>query len=336
MVRNDKRKRGTKINNIEQGVVQVVSVELTLMSLPVHLRVSILNLLGKQTQDDDLINLTLVSKQMHEDCKRPGIEWKIIPTIVISSSQQGIEIGDSRTRTLIQNLAHNQTNKKLDHYSHMRIDDIGKFDYILVDEMETITKDVRLEGIVSLDLSLPYPSSGRYVSDHLSSVLSRVLPKLLEVDLSNDANTTLRDYCLNCHLLEKITCHDTTKDFKFGLGGWQMRRSDHLKEIYMDNLFFYYAPKQMIPNFSDLNNPTLNAYFIFHYCCCKMLERVSIRNAKLWEGGDDLDEEHSIIPQNALIKFVRNVPSLRWFRSDLTQENMNMLRLERPDIELLN
>lgn len=40
--------------------------------------------------------------------------------------------------------------------------------------------------------------------------------------------------------------------------------------------------------------------------------------------------------QNALIKFVRNDPStLRYFRSDLTLENTNMLRLERPGIELL-
>jgi hypothetical protein len=72
------------------------------MSLPVHIRVSILNLLGQQTQDDLLTNLTIVSKQMHNDCKRPGFEWKIISTIAISASQQGIEIGDSRTPTLIQ------------------------------------------------------------------------------------------------------------------------------------------------------------------------------------------------------------------------------------------
>ena len=41
--------------------------------------------------------------------------------------------------------------------------------------------------------------------------------------------------------------------------------------------------------------------------------------------------------QNALIKFVRNAPStLRWFRSDLTPDNMTTLRLEQPGIELLN
>ena len=86
-------------------------------------------------------------------------------------------------------------------------------------------------------------------------------------------------------------------------------------------------------NLSDLkNSPDL---FLFHKCGSTVLERVSIRNAK-WYGFDH-DEDPIIIPQNALIKFVRNAPkSLRWFRSNLTTENMTMLRLERPEIELVN
>ena len=42
------------------------------------------------------------------------------------------------------------------------------------------------------------------------------------------------------------------------------------------------------------------------------------------------------IPQDILIKFVRNSPSLQWLRSNLTQENMTMLRTERPEIEFVN
>ena len=45
----------------------------------------------------------------------------------------------------------------------------------------------------------------------------------------------------------------------------------------------------------------------------------------------------TILPQNVLIKFVRNAPaSLRWFRSDLSEATMNMLRLERPEIQFVN
>ena len=86
-------------------------------------------------------------------------------------------------------------------------------------------------------------------------------------------------------------------------------------------------------NLSDLkNSPDL---FLFHKCGSTVLERVSIRNAK-WYGCFRI-EGSIIIPQNALIKFVRNAPkSLRWFRSNLTTENISMLRSERPEIELVN
>ena len=87
---------------------------LTLLGLPFPIRVSILNYLG-QTQDE-LMNLTLVSRKVNEDCKRPGIEWKIIPTIEIRPRQQQ---GDDkiRGRVLMKNLTghlqNNETNKKL-------------------------------------------------------------------------------------------------------------------------------------------------------------------------------------------------------------------------------
>ena len=85
----------------------------------------------------------------------------------------------------------------------------------------------------------------------------------------------------------------------------------------------FYSTQLEIDNMSDLE--THRDTFIFH--CSKALERVSIRNL-IWGS--------MYCRQKILIKFVRNVPTLRWFRSNLTEENMNMLRLERPDIEFLN
>lgn len=38
-------------------------------------------------------------------------------------------------------------------------------------------------------------------------------------------------------------------------------------------------------------------------------------------------------PQWALMRFVRRTPTLKWFRSDLTRENIELLQYERPDIE---
>ena len=118
-----------------------------------------------------------------------------------------------------------------------------------------------------------------------------------------------------CPHLEKVTWNnirDYTNDACVGLSGWDMRTAKNLKEIIMNNSEFQYTRKDR---------------FLF-YCCSNALERVSISNATSWLNNP--------LPQRVLINFVRNVPTLRWFRSGLNEENKNMLRLERPDIEFLN
>ena len=78
--------------------------------------------------------------------------------------------------------------------------------------------------------------------------------------------------------------------------------------------------------------------FIFSACCCESLERLSIQRAE-WYSFFHVSRElrSNYVPQNALIKFVRNAPpSLRWFRSDLSKENINILQREHPGVEFLN
>jgi hypothetical protein len=87
---------------------------------------------GDIVHDDELINVTLVSKKIHEeDSKRPskyGIKWKIIPTIVVSASQ---EEGGGSSEKLLQILSQNQTNEKFQRYPHMKVNDVHKFDDII-------------------------------------------------------------------------------------------------------------------------------------------------------------------------------------------------------------
>ena len=76
------------------------------------------------------------------------------------------------------------------------------------------------------------------------------------------------------------------------------------------------------------------------FSCLESIERLSVRNAKYEKNGRFEGRNNtmpSAITQNALVKFVQFAPSsLRWFRSDLTQENIEMLQEERPEIEFLN
>ena len=298
-----------------------------------HIRVILLNYLG-ETQDG-LITLTLVSKQVYnKDRKQPGIEWKIVPTIEIRPRQQG-----GSTLALLQQLCNHHNILRYPH-THMRVYDVHKITRSsgqpedatkqqrnideLLDEgqaMADITKSCPFDSILSLDMSYSKPILFEpiVVPMILPNILIKILPNLREINLSNIC--TRRDVLYNvsnqCPHLEKVTWNnirDYTNDACVGLSGWDMRTAKNLKEIIMNNSEFQF----------DLDITRKDRLF---YCCSNALERVSISNAR-WLNNP--------LPQSVLINFVRNVPTLRWFRSDLTEENKNMLRLERPDIEFLN
>ncbi|OEU14482.1 hypothetical protein FRACYDRAFT_241027 [Fragilariopsis cylindrus CCMP1102] len=294
---------------------------------------------------DSLMNLSLVSKQLKNIIcgKEPGNKNKIIPVF---------EVAGTSPEILYQNLRHHfknkKTKKKLQDYTIMRFKDYNKCngdagrstdysDYELVQIINNILtrimNNICLNGITLLDFSSLSPDTKRN-RDRLvlPNTLSRILPKLREVNFSNTCidGWILSNFSRFCPLLEKVTSNDAkyiAVDGEDMFGEFGARHSNVLKEMYIDNTVFlpisYYREK-----FDDLNDhPEI---FIFHKCC-KAIERVSIRNARENEYTD------STISQNKLIKFVRNAPpTLRWFRSDLTLDNMTMLRLERPGIELLN
>jgi hypothetical protein len=104
------------------------------------------------------MNLTLISKQVYEDNKRPGIKWKNIPSIDIRPSQQQCRDsirGQILMRNLHQRLQNNETKEKLQCYHHMRMEDLHKFSLGLGYERkaEDIVRGIRMYRILSLDLS---------------------------------------------------------------------------------------------------------------------------------------------------------------------------------------
>jgi hypothetical protein len=62
------------------------------------------------------------------------------------------------------------------------------------------------------------------------------------------------------------------------------------------------------------------------------LENVTLKHATYKYGNG----YWTMLPQEALIKFVRHTPKLRWFCSDLTQENIAILKEEHPEVEFCN
>jgi hypothetical protein len=285
---------------------------------------------------DSLMNLSLVSKQLLDiiTTDEPGNKNKIIPVFEFA--------GTSPVR-LYQNLRHHsknkKTKKKLQAYTIMRFKDLnkcngdagGSTDYTYF-ELSGIMKNIHLNGITLLDFSSISPNTEHNRDTFwLPYTLPHILPKLREVNFSNTCieGNILSNFSKFCPLLEKVTSNNSNNIAVDGDDMCDKFGAQHsivLKEMYMDNTvfipIFYYRDK-----FDDLNNH--QDVFIFHKCC-KAIERLSIRNAEY----KNRDINYM---QNILIKFVRNAPpTLRWFRSDLTLDNMTMLRLEQPGIELLN
>ena len=192
-----------------------------------------------------------------------------------------------------------------------------------------------MNGITSLlDLSSnPIQPFSSYIID----ILLIILPKLRYVNFSNRCVTTypiLGQFLDNCPPLEIVTSNNSGSHTY--LSGLAMKTSNNLKEIHMDNSNFIILWNK--DRFANLNKH--QDVFIFHECC-KALEHVSIRymnwNFSLGHNFNNDEDRKLILIQNILIKFVRNAPpTLHWFRSDLTLDNMTMLRMERPGIELLN
>lgn len=67
---------------------------------------------------------------------------------------------------------------------------------------------------------------------------------------------------------------------------------------------------------------------------CERLERLSIKNAT-WSLEYNAAERYPV-SQRMLIKMVRNHPTLRWLRSDLSEENVVMLQREKPEITFIS
>ena len=67
---------------------------------------------------------------------------------------------------------------------------------------------------------------------------------------------------------------------------------------------------------------------------CPGIERLSIKDCAYDEF--DVEEVETELPQEDLIQMVRNHPSLRWLRSDLSAENVAMLQQECPEMTFVS
>ena len=282
-----------------------------------------------------------VSKQWHRIVdSNPGMaQHRIIPVLKISASKNKGDRG--RMERLMAWFVANRN--KLQRYRVLQLLDVNKFDRSLFGtSLHQFYRNLRfqLNGIVSFDLSSPSKLSR--VNCDVLQLLSFMLPNLRAINLSNIGGEgfdyVLSSFSTHCPRLERITWNNIDTDCNIYINGCDMIKATNLREIMMDGSVFSCYDDDMdgndIVELSDLEN--YPHFFLFYRLLLKsqVLERISIRRAKFRNHDQQVCKT---VPQNALIKFIRNAPpSLRWFRSDLSQNNIDMLRLERPGIEFLS
>jgi len=291
---------------------------------------------------ESLMNMSVVSKQLYNViCTEPGNENKITPVFVVrcKSIQKFVN-------NFLNYFLDKKTKAKLQKYRIMRfnapyafeIEDVNTDQF---DKLKLILKhnNIEMSGITSLEFISSWSSNrGRArVPNNLPCILRMILPKLTEMDFSNALGYSngIFTELFQCPLLNKVISNNNNDGVH--LNGSGLKSTKNLKEIHMNNTIFHCTPYTTKYKFSRLK--THPEVFIFHECC-KYLERVSVRNMKFPCCTVNKDEVFNFI-QNALIKFVRNAPSLRWLRSDLSIENIAMLQEERSrlgkgEIELLS
>ena len=108
-------------------------------------------------------------------------------------------------------------------------------------------------------------------------------------------------------------------------------RPSNIQEILMDDAHCEETSSLKHTVLSDLTNhdPDTVLFHTWLSGCHPQLTRLSLRNLQIGYHHNEMVP----ISQNALIKLARNLPgSVRWFRSNLTSDNIARLQLERPEI----
>jgi len=218
-----------------------------------------------------------------------------------------------------------------------------------INEINASDDGLPVNEIEFLDFSLSLPeqqseqtTSWNRVNTLLLPALRMIFLTIRELDMSyvrfdmSPVRPTVTEMYLNLffsHLpfLRKLTWKGSDRNIY--MHGKPISSQPNLTELYLDDSLLNVSSlnREYLTQMSDLDDD--GDFFMFYKC--EKLERLSIRNVQC---NDSFESTTRIdIPQNALIKFVRNAPdTMKWFRSDLTQENIDLLQSERPNIELVN
>jgi hypothetical protein len=286
-----------------------------LLDLTKDLRLHILEF----SSHSDLGEFACVSKQCREDSQHsslPQERWACIHVVSLPSFL--IEM-NSRQRF-----------KDMSRFRFLKILNPSGIERVNAADVRRILRTINLP-FIRLDISLPdrFAKRERKVHAAVPKVLSKALPHLVEVDMTNCIVTqsAVSDFASNCARLERFIWHDCLYSSIFA-SGQDFKKCQNLKELYMDNATLY------MPDNGHVDALLGESPECFLLCLAmEKVKRLSVKEVHYKMYGEDKRCE---VLQDGLMKIVKHAPCLRWLRSDLTTENIVQLKLEHPDVTFVN
>jgi hypothetical protein len=294
-------------------------------NIPAECNIHILQFLDA----DDLTNIAQASRRFHEHSLHSSLPQNRTATLTcVRRLDESTGTLSTSPLHLLQKLISKGKKGQSWRFNKIKIIGHNMLENASIPKMRYMlsSPDGKLRNVRVLDLSFPCNTLKKdtKLKICIPAILSFMMPCLLEINLSKVSvrESALRYFASECPALEKVTWNHHHHNAGMRMDGSALHPCRCLKEICMDDSTFYYEyfsdPMAILIEGRDSH--------IFSWCNT-FLERVSLKNAKF----DHMEPTQSF-PQFGLLKFVRRTPSLRWFRSDLTPENVAILQAERPEV----
>lgn len=304
------------------------AVCLSFHQLQVSLTPEVRNFILKFLHREDLSNAAMTNKQFRADCAHEDLDQT--RCAVLSGCLLGV----------LTKLRQAQLDGRLGRFKHIKLIDINHS--IRLPFLRSVLGSVELE-LLSINLSLvgslPFDSQ-QLLCNQLFQRSSRLLE---EVDISNRLVYlgTITDLFFNCRRVRKLIGNNM-QFVKPRVSFFPESRTfedlysssfSSFEELYLENVLFLiqYGDNN---GYAEIFESTTNGNFPFCYFS-QHLKRVSLFGAM---SRHYVGTAKQLVPftQTSLIKFVRGSPNLQWFRSNLTIENITMLKCEFPHIVFLS
>lgn len=214
-------------------------------------------------------------------------------------------------------------------------------------EREEVDSDVllrrmppTLSGVTKLDISCtPQDVQGEMTAARsLEGIkLVETFRNLRELDMSYVAAypLTIDAILVSVPTITRLTWNGSINSMVLTGSAFTYRNLMHL--VVDDSCVLLYQAYMFEPreqrDFEMEQDPGEESIYMFMHC--RNLQSLSIKGST-WRRTHVDDDEPIPITQAMLIKFVRHTPTLRWLRSDLTDENIAMLEKERPEVTFVS